>query len=33
MSKKAWDYEQQAQLKWQEAKELFEKLILEDVEK
>jgi type I restriction enzyme S subunit len=31
--KKAGDYEQQAQLKWQEAKELFEKLILEDVEK
>lgn len=30
--KRAWDYEQQAQLKWQEAKELFEKLILEDVE-
>jgi len=31
--KRAWDYEQRAKLKWQEAKELFEKLILEDVEK
>ena len=26
--KRAWDFEHQAQLKWQEAKELFEKLIL-----
>ena len=30
--KKSWDYEQQSLLKWQEAKELFEKLILEGVE-
>ena len=30
--RKAWNYEQQAQSKWQEAKELFERLILEGVE-
>jgi restriction endonuclease S subunit len=30
--KRARDYEQRAQLKWQEAKELFEKLILDGVE-
>ena len=30
--KRAWGHEQQAHLKWQEAKELFEKLILEGVE-
>ena len=28
--KKVWDYEQQAKLKWQESKDLFEKLILEN---
>lgn len=31
--KKAWNYEQQARSKWKEAKELFERLILEDVQK
>ncbi len=29
--KKAWNYEQQAKLKWQESKDLFEKLILKNV--